>query len=390
MKNIIKKLFVPALVLGVLPFMASCETDDESNPTIKQPESFVLNVPAYANDNIYDLANSTSVNLTTSQPDYGFPVVTTYQVQVSIDPDFASGDAAKVEAASYTTLETTYNQANMDVNATEMNNAIVKMYQEKNDGADPSGIVMPVYVRLRAHIANSDKGWCNSNVITLPKVVVSYVATMPKTVYIAGSSIRKGTEAKPLAAVYGFEGQFYGMAYLAAGSTFMWGDTDTPDKGYALTNSFDDQAGAGLSQGADGGIQVANGGWYVLHMTVSVENNQIKSAIAVYPGEAYVLGTVMAGSWDQSAANQMTAPADASSQWVSPAFLAGGELRASIKVPGLDWWRTEFTLNKGSLYWRDCDIPGSWAENVGSDYSVTCEKGQKLYVDFDYDKGEVK
>lgn len=87
-----------------------------------------------------------------------------------------------------------------------MNNAIVRMYQEKNNGADPSGIVMPVYVRLRAHIANSDKGWCNSNVITLPKVVVSYVATMPKTVYIAGSSIRNGSEAKPLAAVYGFEG----------------------------------------------------------------------------------------------------------------------------------------------------------------------------------------
>ena len=137
MKNIIKKLFVPALVLGVLPFMASCETDDESNPILNQPESFVLNVPAHANDNVYDLANSTYVNLTTSQPDYGFPVVTTYQVQVSIDPDFASGDAAKVEAATYTTLETTYNQANMNVNATEMNNAIVRMYQEKNNGADP-------------------------------------------------------------------------------------------------------------------------------------------------------------------------------------------------------------------------------------------------------------
>lgn len=54
MKNIIKKLFVPALVLGVLPFMASCETDDESNPILNQPESFVLNVPAHANDNVYD------------------------------------------------------------------------------------------------------------------------------------------------------------------------------------------------------------------------------------------------------------------------------------------------------------------------------------------------
>ena len=63
---------------------------------------------------------------------------------------------------------------------------------------------------------------------------------------------------------------------------------------------------------------------------------------------------------DMTAATQLTAPADASAQWVSPAFLAGGELRASIKVPGLDWWRTEFTLYKGDLYWRDCDIPDNW------------------------------
>lgn len=127
-------------------------------------------------------------------------------------------------------------------------------------------------------------------------------------------------------------------------------------------------------------------------MNVSVENNQIKSALTVYPGEAYVIGTVMSqgNNWGQFLETQLTAPADASAQWVSPAFLAGGELRASIKVPGLDWWRTEFTLYKGDLYWRDCDIPNNWAETLGSGYSVTCEKGQKLYVDFDYDRGEVK
>jgi hypothetical protein len=86
----------------------------------------------------------------------------------------------------------------------------------------------------------------------------------------------------------------------------------------------------------------------------------------------------------------MTAPADASGQWVSPAFTAAAELRAYIKVPGIDWWRTEFTLYKGNLYWRTMDIPNDWATNVGSDYSVTCAPGKKLYVNFDYNTGEVK
>ena len=86
----------------------------------------------------------------------------------------------------------------------------------------------------------------------------------------------------------------------------------------------------------------------------------------------------------------MTAPEDASGQWVSPAFTGSGELRAYIHVPGIDWWRTEFTIYKGSLYWRTVNIPNNWSDDVGSDYSVAATTGQKLYVDFDYDKAEVK
>lgn len=391
MKNIIKKLLAPALALAVLPFMASCDTDDESNPTIKLPDSFVLNVPAHANDNVYDLANSETVNLKTSQPDYGFPVVTVYQVQVSLDRNFASEDPSVADNVVYTTLETSYTKADMDVNAVELNNAIVKMYQDSHGGADPSGIVMPAYIRLQAHVDNVEGSYCYSNVITLPKVVVSYVATLPSDVYVAGASVRGGTEAKELAPVYGNDGQFYGMVYMAAGSTLMWGDSKTPGNGYAQTSEVTDDAGAGLSEGTDGGIAFANAGWYVLYMQVSVANNQVVSKLTVYPGEAYVIGAVVSQvTWGHAPEGQLVAPADASGKWESPAFTAGGELRASIKVPGLDWWRTEFTLYKGSLYWRVDNIAENWAKDVGADYSVTCAANQKLYVDFDYDKGEVK
>ena len=72
MKSIIKSLLAPVGLLAVLPFMASCETDTDSNPTLQQPTTFVLNTPAYAENNVYDLANAETVNLTTTQPDYGY------------------------------------------------------------------------------------------------------------------------------------------------------------------------------------------------------------------------------------------------------------------------------------------------------------------------------
>lgn len=389
MKNIIKSLLAPAVALAVLPFMASCETDTDSNPTLQHPTSFVLNTPAYAENNVYDLANSESVNLTTTQPDYGFPVVTTYEVQVSLNQAFTEVTGAEVpETVNYETLMSTYDKANMDVSAEEMNNAIVSLYQQ-DFGGDPSGKVLDVYVRLAAHVANADNSYCYSNVIKLP-VVVSYIATMPKVVYVAAESIHGGTEGKALAPVFGLDAQWYGMVYMSAGASLTWGDADAQDNGAAVT-TFDDQADAGLSEAADGGIAFANAGWYVLHFSASIADNTLTSKLTVYPGEAYVIGTVMSQStWGHDPATQLTAPADASGEWVSPEFLAGGELRASIKVPGLDWWRTEFTLYKGDLYWRNCDMPDNWAVNVGSDYSVSCSVGQKLYVNFDYDTGRVE
>lgn len=397
MKDIIKSLLAGALALAITPLMTSCDNDDDSNPTLHVPESFVLNTPAYAQNNIYDLSTAESVNLTTSQPDYGFPAATTYEVQVSLDQNFTSVTTVDVpENIQYRTLASTYTQANMDVDGVELNNAIVSLYQAANDGADPSGIIMPAYVRLVAHLTGTDTGWCCSNVITLPRVTVSYIATVPSAVYVAGPSIRNGEEAKPLGVVNQAEAQFCGMIYMSAGATLTWGDADAQTNGYDLTSNVDDQANAGLSKAADGSIAFANAGWYSILMKFEVDNanNMLLSTLSIYPGEAYITGNAMGytGDWPTGdAAGKMTAPADASGQWVSPAFPASGELRAYIKVGDLNWYQTEFTLYNDNIFWRATyDISSNWADNVGDAYSVKCGVGQKLYVDFDYDKGEVK
>jgi len=66
---------------------AACSDDNDSNPTLQQPSSFVLNEPGYAAQAI-NLANSTELPFTWSQPDYGFPVEASYDLQVSISGNF--------------------------------------------------------------------------------------------------------------------------------------------------------------------------------------------------------------------------------------------------------------------------------------------------------------
>ena len=84
MKKIIYILLLAVACVGFV----SCDEDRDSNPIFNGAgtvRSFVLNVPAMAANNVVDLEGSEALVLTTSQPDYGFPVSTVYTVWVSVD-----------------------------------------------------------------------------------------------------------------------------------------------------------------------------------------------------------------------------------------------------------------------------------------------------------------
>ena len=66
MKNILKSSL---LLFAAMLMLTACSDDNDHNPTLQEPTSFVLNTPALANS-VVDLANSKSVQLTCSQPDY--------------------------------------------------------------------------------------------------------------------------------------------------------------------------------------------------------------------------------------------------------------------------------------------------------------------------------
>ena len=147
-----KKIASLLLLALTLPFLACCEDDTDSNPVLQHPASFVLNVPPFAANNVYDLENSKSVELTCTQPAYGFTAATNYAVQVTLDEAFT--EATDEAEANYVELSTFYTTARMDVDAYELNSAIISLW-EKAHPNDELPADVAVTLRLRAYIAST-------------------------------------------------------------------------------------------------------------------------------------------------------------------------------------------------------------------------------------------
>ena len=396
MKKIFKFMLLPALVLPLL--FTSCDEDRDSNPKLDLShvaDGFVLNTPALAENNTYDLKSAKSLKLTCSQPNYGgIPYVVRYYVQVSIDPKFVSDPTA-----THTELATSYKTAEMEVNASEVNDAVVALFQAANpDTSVPDE--MPIYIRLRAVIditADSNLGETYSNVITLPSVKAAYEAPDAKftdNLYLIGSSIQTPWQSwKAIPKVFGLEGNYYGVIYLPAGGEFKWGTENNDYRGINRLKEINDVDGAGISAGDEQNIKVTNAGWYTLHFKgkITEDKKNIEWTLNVYKTQVCLIGACIGqGTWGFADDTALTPPDDPSGEWVSPAFTASEELRVSVKVGSIDWYRTEFTIHNGDVFWRKYDMPNNWAETMGADYSVKPAVGTKLYVNFDTNKAEVR
>ena len=150
------KIFKSALLLmGVVLMFTSCSDDRDSNPVLQQPESFVLNTPAYANQPI-DLANSSTVNLTWSQPNYGgFPVACEYTVEVSPTNEWTTSYAEEVAdedgetQCDYYTFENIFSTCEAKVDAKDLAKALVVICNYVDESEIPEQ--QEVYARVKAN-----------------------------------------------------------------------------------------------------------------------------------------------------------------------------------------------------------------------------------------------
>ncbi len=369
----------------MIPFLAglmlttSCEKDMDSNPTLATPSSFVLNTPALANST-YDLSHSKTIELTCTQPDYGFPAATSYAVQISLNENME--DAVE--------LDTKYTTARMHVDAMEMAVALTQKLVDAGRTEVEFPVTTPLYVRLRASLGDSI-GEVFSNVVLLKNVRTSFAlppVKTPENLYAVGSFCDWNWDRSvALAPVNGATHIFWHLIYIdGAGFKFnatqAWNGTEV---GFGKLNSIDDAAGAGI-QGSGGNIIAANPGWYLFVVTTSVKGRNVVYDAKVLKPEVYLKGSVMGGNWNDRAEGSMfTVPATAEEPFVSPAFLEDAApdsgVRAYVKIDSYDWWKTEFMVFDGVIKYRG---------NGGDQDRIVASKGQKLYLNFATDTGKIE
>ena len=378
-----KSIIFASLLAGVLMF-SSCESDRDDNPVLNEPTTFTLNVPAYVNT-VYDLENSTSLELTCSQPNYGYTAATTYTVEVSTTQDFAS----------FETLASTYTTAKMNVAADEIAVAATNLLVAQGATEADFPKQEALYFRLKASVGTdqfgNELGVIYSNVISLPNVKLYFAlppVLVPENLYIIGNHNGwNWNNCLPMTLVWGTDNVFWRMTYLDGGwkfnSALAW---DGGEVGYDGVQDIVDNAGANISRSDDGNIVAGTPGWYLVVITANVVGRDVQYAVTINKPEVWMIGDVTGVDWqDRAAGWQLEVPTTADGEFVSPAFAAAATpengVRVYCPIEGHDPWHSEFMVFGQKIVYRA----------IGGDQErVTAPAGQKLYLNFSNDTGRIE
>lgn len=377
MKKILKSALL--IMMGLVMF-TSCEDDNDSNPIVKTPTEFHLNTPALAATNI-DLTNSSAIVFTCSQPNYGFPASTMYKVQVSLKEDMTD----------FVELDQSFPNTVCSVDAAILASTLTTM--ELNAGKSEADFPMDVkvYVRMRAYMT-TDTGSpvadteILSNVTCLENVHLNYSlapVTTPEHLYVVGGFCGwdwgNSFEFVP---VYDHPEMYWRMVWIdEAGVKINTAqEWDGNQKGYNDITVAGDLAG-NISANGDGNICSTTPQWYLMVVTASVSGRDIKYTVEFNEPNVYLIGDTF-GGWDELMADsKFDVPTTMDADFVSPAFKADGEIRAYVKVPGNDWWHSEFMVFNGEIAYRG---------KGGDQERVAGKAGQKFYLNFATGKGSIK
>ena len=168
---------------------SACESDRDSNPTIQQPTTFVLNEPAYAGEAI-DLANTSAVQFTCSQPDYGYTASVTYKVQVSATDKYevSADNVEEGTTPDYAELDDAFSTCQISANPAQFAKAVQQVTRTPEEQIPAEE---EIYVRLTATVGSYTIA---SNSVKM-KIVPYYVElkdATPEVWYLIGAVIADG------------------------------------------------------------------------------------------------------------------------------------------------------------------------------------------------------
>jgi len=375
-----RKIYNIIIILACLTFFWACETDLSDHPVVMQPDSFVLNTPSYVSG-VYDLKNTETIQLTCSQPAYGFTAATIYKVLV----------ATKNSFSEFVTLPSSFNSAKMDVSATEVAVALVGLLGVEDEADFPKDPI-PVYIRLSAELTDGSYQVL-SNIIELPRVKGYFALdamAMPEEFFIIGN-VAGGwnwNSATSMVPVYGNPGKFWAVQYLGksgSDNAEIKFNTARAWNGNEFGISADiDAASIALADisGSDN-IVIGNPGWYIVVVTTEISGRDYIYHVQFLEPKVYLFGPCIGGKWGPSDEQLFTVPdlslgADAS--FVSPAFTDNGEIRACV-IASTDWWHSEFLVFGTELIYRGAG---------GDQDRVSGTVGQKLFINFTKGTGKIE
>lgn len=361
-------LFVSSLAL-----LTACDADRDSNPTIQQPTTFVLNTPAYAESDI-DLNSSSVLRFTCSQPDYGYTAAVSYKLQLSLTNSFTISvdEAEEGQTPDYVALENTYTSCSIDADASLFAKGVMQLGQWE-DGSVPA--TQTVNVRL---VATVDQYSVVSNVVNI-SVVPYFIELSDAEVemwYLIGACIGDGawtnspsgigTSLYPMSIVKDFEydkktgkGELTFTGYL------------TPD-GFKLVHTLDstwpDQWGQGSSFGTfvknDGGsanISVPEAGYYTVKL--DTKNDKLTVTKADITPTVYenmcITGDFAGEGWPDNTMTAVNSVVEKNHIW-SYVLDASADTGVKFKLPGswdTNWGSTTFPYGIGTAGGENIPVP---------------------------------
>ncbi|MDL2213024.1 SusF/SusE family outer membrane protein [Bacteroides sp. OttesenSCG-928-E20] len=353
-----KKLIISALLLSTLCFFTACDSDRDSNPTIQQPTTFVLNEPAYTGA-LIDLETSSKLPFSFSQPNYGYTAAVNYQVQVSLTDTYtvsaaerdAAEEAGETLTADYITLDNAYTNVKIDVEAESIAKALVQLTRWTEEGTPNE---QNMYVRI---LANVDKYEMASNSVML-NVAPYYIElkdALPEMWYLIGACIGDGAWTN---SIDGIGASMYPMS-LVKDYTYdkKTGQGELTFTGYLTPDGFklvktpgdwNDQWGMNdgafvKNDGGSGNITVDKAGYY----TVSLNTATNEMSVVEYAKEPKVFGTMgLIGDWND---------------WGGDEFMTASSV---IEGTPNHVWYTKFTFGDTAGKFR---ADSDWADNWGAE-----------------------
>ena len=384
MKNIIKSAL---LVVMSLTLMTACSDDNDSNPSIQTPTEFKLNTPALENTPI-DLANSSKIILTCSQPNYGYTASVQYTVQVATDENMT--DAVE--------LSETSSSAKVAINASSLASALTNIFVEKGKTEADFPMDVKAYFRLKANIVTSNGNVVEgteilSNVVSLNKIHLLFSlppVNLPSHIYVVGNFCDwKFDNCFDMVQVYGTDNTFWRLVYIDESGIKLNSaqEFNGNEKGYAGITVSGDCKDDIIDK--DGNIASSKPGWYLVIVTTSVVNREIHYDVQFNKPTIWLIGPA-AGSDDfaeEAEGWSFTVPTTKDGEFVSPAFVgsvpAGTDkgVRMYVKIPGHDWWHSEFVTLDGKIQYR---------ATGGDQTRATGSVGQQVHLNFSKGTGEIK